>query len=127
MKAELEWMISQAGEESVNHLLETATSIHSCEKLSRGVYGNNRHKRERFRAAFRIVWRHRMEAGLTKEQLNLVALMCQGKRLKDVSNEMDLSYSTVQTMVKHINRRMNTRTIVEVVAKLAGFSPEVKP
>lgn len=119
-------MISEAGAEPITHLLETAKSIHSCEALAKGIYGNDLKKRERFRAAFRIVWCSKMESGLTDAQLLLVTLMARGMRLKEAANEMNISYSTAQTYVKHINRRLNTRTIVEAVAKIAGWQPEVK-
>ncbi len=127
MNAELAWMISEAGAESVTHLLDTAKSIHSCERLAKGIYGNNFLKRERFRAAFRIVWTSKMEAGLSPAQLRFVKLMARGMRMKEVASEMGISYCTAQTMVQHINRRLNTRTIVEAVAKLAGYNTEVKP
>lgn len=127
MKAELAWMIQEAGAESVTNLLETAKSIHSCESLAKGIYGNDFHKRERFRAAFRIVWTSKMESGLSYAQLRFVKLIASGMRMKEAANEMGIAYCTAQTVVQHINRRLGTRTIAEAIAKLAGYDTEVKP
>lgn len=82
------------------------------------------HEIASIRAAFRVACTARMESLLTDAQLRFVRLMAGGLRMKDAANRLGITYSTAQTVVKNINRRLETKTITQAIAKVAGYDVE---
>ena len=79
------------------------------------------HEIAAIRAAFRVACTAKMESLLTDAQLRFVRLMAGGLRMKAAANRLGITYSTAHTVVRNINRRLETKTITQAVAKVAGY------
>lgn len=76
------------------------------------------------RTAFRVACVMPVEALLTDVQLRLLRLMARGMHQKDAAAAMGIAYTTVQTHVKTIHQRLGTHTLIQAVAKVAGYGQE---
>lgn len=85
------------------------------------------HEIAAIRAAFRVACTAQMEGQLTDAQLRFLRLMANGMRMKAAANKLGITYSTAQTVVRNINRRLKTKTITQAIAKVAGYDAEAKP
>lgn len=85
------------------------------------------HEIAAIRAAFRIACTAQMEAMLTDAQLRFLRLMANGMRMKAAANKLGITYSTAHSVVRNINRRLQTKTITQAIAKVAGYNVEAKP
>ena len=67
-----------------------------------------------------------LEKQLTPQQLNVLRLTVEGKKIKEIAAELDISPKTVEYLRKRIKDRFDTESIPELVALAVKFGIEIK-
>ncbi len=67
-----------------------------------------------------------LEKQLTPQQLNVLRLTVEGKKIKEIAAELDISPKTVEYLRKRIKDEFDTESIPELVALAVKFGIEIK-
>jgi DNA-binding CsgD family transcriptional regulator len=67
-----------------------------------------------------------LEKQLTPQQLNVLRLTVEGKKIKEIAAELDISPKTVEYIRKRIKDEFDTESIPELVALAVKFGIEIK-
>lgn len=131
MKPELDFLLSEAGEEAVTDLLQSATRVTDAEPLIKQLYPRfHDPRKDQFRKAFGAILKARRGeafASLTPVQTRVVAYLCDGLSQKEAASRMGISHFTVSKHCSNVCRKIGARSMVHAIAKMAHFQPGAKP
>lgn len=130
MKPELEYLITEAGAEAVTDLLLTRKRVTDAEPLIRRLYTRwHDPRKDKFRNAVIAVLKQKRAANkrhLTPSQTKVMALLCQGLTQKEVAERLGTSTSTVSKHCTYICWRVGAKSMIQAIAMLSGYKPEVE-
>jgi DNA-binding CsgD family transcriptional regulator len=67
-----------------------------------------------------------LEKQLTPQQLNVLRLTVEGKKIKEIATDLDISPKTVEYLRKCIKDKFGAESIPELVALAIKFGVEIK-